>query len=230
MTSPEARAPGPPDETPARTPRNSLSRPVLLAAAMHIVEVGGVAGLSMRALGARLDVDPTAVYRHFKNKNELLDELADTLIRGEVALPADGEPLADARECFRRLRRSLLDRPAMAGLVPRRAPDSEPFWELGNHVVGLLRQDGWSLEDAATRSRTALLFTLGEALPAARLRAAAVARRGPDATVPPPPRPPAGRYPHLAAATGAVTAGTAGADARFEAGLALILAERAGAA
>jgi len=223
MTSPETA----PDETPARTPRNSLSRPVLLAAAMHIVEVGGVAGLSMRALGARLDVDPTAVYRHFTNKNELLDELADTLIRGELELPADGEPLADARECFRRLRRSLLDRPAMASLVPRRPPDSEPFWELANHVVGLLRQDSRSPAEAAVLARTALLFTLGEALPAARLRAAAVAKRGPDATAPPPPRPPAGRYPHLAAATGSVPAD---ADARFEAGLALILAERDGVA
>jgi TetR/AcrR family transcriptional regulator, tetracycline repressor protein len=222
MTAPQP--PAEPDETPTRTRRNSLSRPVLLAAAMHIVEVGGVAGLSMRALGARLDVDPTAVYRHFRNKNELLDTLADTVIRGETALPQDGEPLADARECFRRLRRSILERPSLASLVPRRPPDSEPFWELGNHVVGLLRQDGRPLAEAATLQRTALLFTLGEALSAARLLAAAIAKDGPDATVAPGPRPPAGRYPHLAAA-GAYPGPDAAA--RFEAGLAVILTDPA---
>jgi AcrR family transcriptional regulator len=49
-------------------------------------------GLTTRALGHRLGVDPTALYRHFRNKDELLTAMADSIV-GESGPPvgADGD-------------------------------------------------------------------------------------------------------------------------------------------
>src|SRR5207244_1223791 len=72
-------------EKPAKGPgrrsaRGTLSRDRLVTAALELVEAAGLDGLSMRALGAHLGVDPTAVYRYFRAKDELLEALADSVV------------------------------------------------------------------------------------------------------------------------------------------------------
>jgi TetR/AcrR family tetracycline transcriptional repressor len=56
-----------------------LSRDRVLDAAMAIVEAEGVAGLSMRALAAKLGVAVTAIYWHVGNKGELLAALVERI-------------------------------------------------------------------------------------------------------------------------------------------------------
>ncbi|MCU1375572.1 MAG: regulatory protein TetR [Actinomycetia bacterium] len=56
-----------------------LSRDRVLDAAMAIVEADGVAGLSMRALAAKLGVAVTAIYWHVGNKAELLAGLVERI-------------------------------------------------------------------------------------------------------------------------------------------------------
>ena len=74
---------------PARTPRGSLSRDKVLAAALELAR-GGLDAVSMRALGARLGADPTAVYRYFRTKDELLDAMADAVVAGDRPVPQTG--------------------------------------------------------------------------------------------------------------------------------------------
>lgn len=59
-----------------------LSRERVLDAAQAIVESDGVAGLSMRALAAKLGVAVTAIYWHVGNKEELLSALVGRI--GEI--------------------------------------------------------------------------------------------------------------------------------------------------
>ena len=70
-------------EEPAR-PR--LDRERILDAAEAIASSEGVGKLTMRRIGAELGNDPTAVYRHFRNKQELLVHLADRLFGTEIAV------------------------------------------------------------------------------------------------------------------------------------------------
>jgi TetR/AcrR family tetracycline transcriptional repressor len=56
-----------------------LSKERVLDAAMAIVEADGVAGLSMRALAAKLGVAVTAIYWHVGNKEELLRGLLERI-------------------------------------------------------------------------------------------------------------------------------------------------------
>jgi AcrR family transcriptional regulator len=205
-----------------RTPRGTLSQQLLLDTAMEIVDIGGVGGFSMRALGARLNIDPTAVYRHFRTKNDLLEALADRVVKGEEPLPHSGETRADLRETFAQLRRSLLRHPTLAPIVLRRPPGGEASWERTNHAIGLLRDTGMPDQDAANAFQTLLFYTLGHALTEARHTAATIAAKGLEATVTPTTAVAAAatRYPHLAATADQLATAM---ETQFHEGLSLIL-------
>jgi AcrR family transcriptional regulator len=57
-----------------------LTREMLTAAALRIVDTDGLAALSMRRLGSELRVDPMAAYRHIPNKGALLDEVVSAVM------------------------------------------------------------------------------------------------------------------------------------------------------
>jgi len=79
----------------ARTP---LTRERILAAAIDVADTGGLEGLSMRRLGQALAVDPMALYRHVRDKDDLLDGLRDVIL-GEIPMAA---PQPDWRAAIRR--------------------------------------------------------------------------------------------------------------------------------
>jgi AcrR family transcriptional regulator len=62
------------------TTRKPLSKDNYVQAAMEFVDNNGISALTMRALGEKLGVDPTAVYRHFPNKEHLVNAMLDRLL------------------------------------------------------------------------------------------------------------------------------------------------------
>jgi AcrR family transcriptional regulator len=64
---------------PGRRARHSLSRETILEAAEKIARNEGLDGLTFQALGRELAAHPTSIYRHFRDKDELVLELVDTL-------------------------------------------------------------------------------------------------------------------------------------------------------
>ena len=68
-------------DAPVRTrrKRDSLNRTVILDAAKVISERDGLDGLTFQSLGAELGAHPTSMYRHFKDKDELVLALIDSL-------------------------------------------------------------------------------------------------------------------------------------------------------
>lgn len=73
-------------------PRKSrLDRETIIAAALELASAPGATSVSFRELGSHLGVDPTAVYRHFRNKDELMGALFDHVT--EIGLDAiDARP------------------------------------------------------------------------------------------------------------------------------------------
>ncbi|MEU4015617.1 TetR family transcriptional regulator [Microbacterium sp. NPDC028030] len=79
-----------PETNQARHDRDSVAR-----SALALLDEVGLADLSMRRIAARLDVQPSALYWHFANKQELLAELADRIT---ASIPESGQGvLATAR-------------------------------------------------------------------------------------------------------------------------------------
>ncbi|GGT95172.1 TetR family transcriptional regulator [Actinomadura citrea] len=67
-------------------PRDTLSRDQIVRTAIELMDVEGLEGLNMRALGDRLDSAATAVYWHVKSKDNLV-LLATDQVWGELTLP-----------------------------------------------------------------------------------------------------------------------------------------------
>jgi TetR/AcrR family transcriptional regulator, tetracycline repressor protein len=58
-----------------------LDRYVILNQAFSVLNDSGLEGLTLRRLAARLGVRAPAIYWHFKNKRDLLDEMATQVLR-----------------------------------------------------------------------------------------------------------------------------------------------------
>jgi AcrR family transcriptional regulator len=88
------------------------SRDDVVAAALNILDEHGLPDLTMRRLAATLDVQPSALYWHFANKQTLLASIADQIV-SRATLPgqtehewksatrAEAEALRDALLAFR---------------------------------------------------------------------------------------------------------------------------------
>ena len=61
-----------------------LSREAIVAAATALVEDEGPDALTLRSLGSAIGADPSAVYRHLTDKDELLRAVGDHLLRDVV--------------------------------------------------------------------------------------------------------------------------------------------------
>lgn len=68
--------------------RARLSRERVLRAGLEIADEGGLEALTMQRLGQRLGVEAMSLYRHVRNKQDLLDGIVD-LVFVEIELPGD---------------------------------------------------------------------------------------------------------------------------------------------
>jgi TetR/AcrR family tetracycline transcriptional repressor len=88
----------------------ALDRAQVVTAAIELLDEVGLDGLTLRRLAQELGVQAPALYWHFKNKQELLDQMvvAISATDAPVHLPADGEPWDDwLAQRARDIRRAL---------------------------------------------------------------------------------------------------------------------------
>jgi TetR/AcrR family tetracycline transcriptional repressor len=71
---------GPADATQRR---QALTRERIVAAALALLDEVGLDGLTMRRLAERLEVQAGALYRHVRDKDDLLDLLAEAICAGQ---------------------------------------------------------------------------------------------------------------------------------------------------
>jgi TetR/AcrR family tetracycline transcriptional repressor len=115
--APARRAAGDRRARKGRLRRNSLTQERIVEQSLRLLDAHGVAGFSLPKLGRALGADPTAVYRHFASKDDLVLAIADRLIEEAMHGLAPGECWVETlAESVRRLRRVYLAHPAAASL------------------------------------------------------------------------------------------------------------------
>jgi AcrR family transcriptional regulator len=130
-----------------------LDRERILDAAAEIVGNEGLPALTMRRIGAELGADPTAVYRHFRNKREMLTELANRLFATEPELDPEspwGERMRAWMWHAMRRYRNHLD---LGLLLAGQSDDLPSLVRIRERSLGLLTEVGLSLPDAALFSQ-----------------------------------------------------------------------------
>jgi TetR/AcrR family tetracycline transcriptional repressor len=200
----------------------ALTRDDVVRAAVELLDEQGLDGVTLRALGDRLGVAAPTLYWHVRNKQHLLDLVAEAIVRGGVDRvpiePAPGEPWWDwVASRARALRGALLLHRDGARVVAgnRPTPESAPQIE---RMLSVLVDAGLQPAEALRFWLALSAYISGDALetqsdsarepvPAEQVAALREAFESPD-------------RPTLAAAVAAV--GTD--DERFEAGLSLMIA------
>jgi AcrR family transcriptional regulator len=127
-------------------PRLPMSKPRILAAAITLADEGGVDSLSMRKLAQELGVVPMALYKHFANKDELLDGMIDVVI-GEIEPAPGGTDWKTAiRQRVLSARRTLLRHPWASRVIESRSQATPAVVAYMDAMIGLFRAGGFSID------------------------------------------------------------------------------------
>lgn len=138
-----------------------LSREAVVAAAEQIVESEGIDALTMRRVADRLSSSPTAIYRHVRDKDEmllaLLDEVAGEL--GRPDLPED--PRQRLVVLWRLLYDTLAARPWVVGVLVGEDLASRAILWVVEEILQAFVACGLGREQAASAYRAVWQFTVG---------------------------------------------------------------------
>jgi AcrR family transcriptional regulator len=147
-----------------------ITRDLVLATALEIIDRDGAEALSMRRLAAALDRDPMILYRHAPNKAALLDGVAETVLAQLKVDSTDPDWTAQLRAVARDYCRLALAHPHVVPLLVTR-PLATP---LGlrprgtlrplEDVLALLTRAGFSGPDALHIYRALFGFLHGHVL------------------------------------------------------------------
>jgi len=140
-----------------------LSRERVLQAAIDIGDSESLEALTMRRLAADLGVGTMTLYSYFRNKNELLDGMADEIL-GSLVLPATAglEPAKALRSIALALRDMMLAHPSVVRLFASRTTRS-PRAMLGSYerVLQALVDIGLTHAGAVRAYGALLVYVIG---------------------------------------------------------------------
>lgn len=145
-----------------RVPWGSLSRSQVVDAALAIIEAGGFDGMTIRSLAAELGVAPMSLYRHVRDKDDLLDEVVDRLLaaswRPSAATSAWRHWVLETAD---RLRALLVSQPAALRAFLRHPVLSPAAIERMEAFLSVLAGAGLGEDEAWEAFATIHTYTVG---------------------------------------------------------------------
>jgi AcrR family transcriptional regulator len=141
-----------------------LSREAVLRAALEVADEGGLEALTMQRVGEAVGAEAMSLYRHVRNKEDLLDGVVD-LVFAEIELPPAGanwrtamrERAVSARDVLRRHQWAI-------GLMESRRQPGPANMRHHDAVLGVLLAAGFTSADATHAYNLLDSFIYGFAL------------------------------------------------------------------
>ncbi len=143
----------------------NLDRQTVVRTALRLLDEVGMDGLTVRKLASELDVQAPALYWHFKNKQELLDDMATAVFTD--AMNVSSLPNQDATwpdwtvEIGKRLRQMLLRYRDGARMFSGRFLSNDTLFEAMETSLRKLTDAGFSLRDATQGLNTIYCYAVG---------------------------------------------------------------------
>jgi AcrR family transcriptional regulator len=148
-----------------RGERAGLTRERVLSVALQLVDEKGLDALTMRKLAAALGVEAMTLYHYLPNKSALLDGLVETVLDSPTRPPQQELEWNEAlRHYAQEFRATLLRHPGVLPLMltrPASTPQTLGAFERG---LGVLRDAGFSIDDAVHTINSLNIFIVGHAL------------------------------------------------------------------
>jgi len=130
--------------------RGSLTPELIVKESLRLLDENGLDGFSLPKLGRALGADPTAVYRHFASKDDLVLAIADQLIEDAMAgLTPQACWIDTMTEVVRRLRRTYCEHPAAAWLSACRTTRRPAEMRVVDVLIGAVLEAGFEGAAAA---------------------------------------------------------------------------------
>lgn len=141
-----------------------LSRTEIVTTALEVLDEHGLPNLSMRRISDYLEVQPSALYWHFPNKQSLLAAVSDRILRPLAAETWLLAPNGQTRALATQLRAALLSRRDGAELVSSSFALDLLSVSPVKMVTGAATSD-FGLDDAGSRSCAEAIvhYTIGQA-------------------------------------------------------------------
>ncbi|MCX4718417.1 TetR/AcrR family transcriptional regulator [Streptomyces virginiae] len=143
----------------------ALSRALIVAAAVRLLDAEGIEELSMRKLGTGMGAAATSLYRHVTGKDELIELVLDE-VYGELEVPGAASA-AEWRDAVSRgghdLRAMALRHPWVASVIGRVGPArlGPNLTRATDRMRALLRTGGFPADEAELAMRAVVSYVVG---------------------------------------------------------------------
>lgn len=128
--------------------RKTLSKELVLKVAIQLADNSGLEELSMRNLALHLGVEAMSLYNHVKNKDELLDEMVDSVVSKIILPKIGGDWKKEMKKRARSARQILIHHPWVTMLVVSRMNVGQSMLTYFDATLGCLHSAGFSLQAA----------------------------------------------------------------------------------
>lgn len=146
---------------PRREGRAALTRERILAAGLRLLEQSPEADVSMRSLAAELGTAPMSLYRHVRNREDLLEGINLLALRSlRLEVPQEGEWRERTLAWMRGLRRELHAHPAVEPLLRLRGSLAPTLFHVLDTLLGVMLDAGFRGREAALACREVAWFTM----------------------------------------------------------------------
>jgi AcrR family transcriptional regulator len=160
---------------PARAGRDhAITRDVVVAAAIRLVEEYDVSALTMRRLATELGTAVTSIYWHVGNRDALLDLMVDQLLADMREVPVRGRtPRARIASLCQQWRQELWAHPHLIAIAHERGKTAAMFQPMQAALAKELHSVGLTGREAAAAIRALQLHVVSSVV------VARTAERGP---------------------------------------------------
>jgi len=144
--------------------RQPLTRDAILDAAVQLLDRHGMAGLSMRRLGAALGVEAMSLYHHIPSKDALLDAIHERILTSLEPPPTARSWQAFARHQAHALHRALLAHPNAIPLFATRPAATPAAVEQLDRYLAVMRGAGFKPIEALSIVQLVAQLVVGHAM------------------------------------------------------------------
>lgn len=142
---------------PVKESQRRLDPAKVVDSALRIADAEGLEAVTLRRLAQLHEVTPMALYRHFSDKSDLLNAMADRLLADiELPPPTDQRWDEQLRAVLAAFVAALRPHPNAAGLTLTRLLIAEPGLAMAERAMELLTSAGLTPETAAEIGRQSI--------------------------------------------------------------------------
>ena len=160
--SAQRSAGGAPKETSKRVPRNTLSRSMIVEAALDLIDTAGLQAVTMPNVARQLGVGTMSLYRHVGDKGDLIDAVAERVM-GQIGVPDGAADDWEGRVVgyLRALRDMATAHPALGRILADHGLTVGPVFVQLETVHGILVRAGFAPNDAVRAFYSLFTYVFG---------------------------------------------------------------------